>query len=216
MLRARSESFTESDASYASSSSEVSSSAETETSSESTTTETNGKAITAAPSKPTITPQVKAPPRRIIIKYSANIEQPKYKPPIAIIGPRDSESSDAGIKSDYSEVDENNFNDDDEDEESDDEEDDDDEPTKDDLTAADATPKLTTVSDDDTEFDDDDDDDSEATSEEEEETDESSGDNHTTINGHITNSAAQSSQKGYNLDDFQLLKTIGKFITKPS
>lgn len=101
MLRARSESFTESDdTSYASStneSSEVSTSEATESSC-TTTTDT-----TTHLSKATIT-QVNVP-RKIIIKYSSNIETPKINPPIAIIGTSNSESSDVvtETESEYSE-----------------------------------------------------------------------------------------------------------------
>lgn len=101
VLRARSESFTESDdTSYASStneSSEVSTSEATESSC-TTTADT-----TTHLSKATIT-QVTVP-RKIIIKYSSNIETPKVNPPIAIIGTSNSESSDmvTETESEYSE-----------------------------------------------------------------------------------------------------------------
>lgn len=203
VLRARSESFTESDASYASSSNETSdvSSADTETS------ESTANATTSCPSKGTIT-QVTVP-RRIVIKYSANIEQPKMRPPIAVIGPRDSESSDPGIlESDYSEEEEAE-----EGEQDDDEEDESKCTTKDEITAADASEITTETqqtynqdeSDAETEIEEDE---SETESEDEEESDESTAsESHTNINGHVNGVQAT---KGYNLEDFQLLKTIGK------
>lgn len=206
VLRARSESFTESDASYASSSNDASetSSGETESTSESSATETNATTTTTAPSKQTITQVIV--PRRIVIKYSANIEQPKVHPPIAVIGTQESESSDAGIheSSDFSD-----------DEDEDDEEDTDEEvPTKDELTAADASEittetKTQNVSDDDTECDEDD---TESESEEDETDESEASDSHKKLNGYMN--GVQSPTKGYVLDDFQLLKTIGEFNNK--
>lgn len=89
MLRARSESFTESDdTSYASStneSSDISTSEATESSC-TTTADTTTHLSKATKTHVTV-------PRKIIIKYSSNIETPKVNPPIAIIGTSNSESS---------------------------------------------------------------------------------------------------------------------------
>lgn len=214
-MKTRSESFTESDASFASSSTDdasEASSGETETS-EYAATETNATSQNTSLSKGSIT-RVTVP-RRIVIKYSANIEQPKINPPLAIIGPRDSESTDPGILS--------------ESEYSDEEEEDEDENegeegitseegiseqgqiSKDEVTAADASELITEPN---PIYSENDSDDDETEIEEDESTEEDTdGDGSSTasesnINGYVN---GPESSKSYVLEDFELLKTIGKF-----
>lgn len=199
VLRSRSESFTESDTSYASSnndSSEASSSENTE-SNNSTTTATENTMAKSNPSKATIT-RVTIP-RRIVIKYSSNIETPKITPPLAIIGTQNSESSDPGqLESDY-----NNDSiaiDDDTDVTTD-------EQTKNDTTITDAT-----------ELSDDNETESESETEDETEIDDDSGssgsesedESSTDANHENGYTNGVNSAKEYELDDFQLLKTIGE------
>ncbi|XP_055310689.1 cAMP-dependent protein kinase catalytic subunit PRKX [Sitodiplosis mosellana] len=208
VLKTRSESFTDSDASYASSSTddttEISSGETATDTGESSATETNARSQNTSPSKATIT-RVTVP-RRIVIKYSANIEQPKINPPIAIIGPQDSESSDPGIlKPDFSErVDEDEDEEEEEEEEQDDEE----------VTTADTSELITeanpTLSQNDLDESEIEDLEEETTDEDESEEENSDDDESTASDNNIigyTNEAQ--SRSCYALEDFQLLKTIG-------
>lgn len=209
MLRARSESFTESDASYASSSnesSEVSTSSDQTDSTATPCTEHTNSTAKSTLNKATITHVTV--PRKIVIKYSSNIETPKTNPPLAFIT-QNSESSDAGIsESEYVES----------------TEDDDttDEQTKTETTVGDVT--EITEDGDETDEDIDSDEETEVESEDgieeeeelEEEEDESEIDEEeeeSSIaelkpkNGYTNGIKAT---KEYDLSDFELLKTIGK------
>lgn len=208
-MKTRSESFTESDASFASSSTDdtsEASSGETETN-DSAATETNATSQNSSPSKGSIT-RVTVP-RRIVIKYSANIEQPKINPPLAIIGPRDSESTDPGIlsESEYSDEEEEGGEEEEEEEEISEQ----DQISKDEVTTADASELITEPNPTNSENDSDDD---ETEIEEDESTEEdtdangSSTASESNINGYVN---GPETSKSYVLEDFQLLKTIGKF-----
>lgn len=140
-------------------------------------------------------------------------------PPLAIIGPRDSESSDHVIPSatELSDEDEDEDEDEDDEEEEDEEEEEEDETnsksSEESIEAAPTTANTTEVTaeteqtcspeefDDETEIEEDDD---ETESESEENTD---SDISVSINDNIND--VQSSEE-YKLEDFQLLKTIGK------
>lgn len=162
VLLARAESCTESDdTSYASESS----------STESTSTVTESS---ASPSKASIQHLNMAIPHsksRIIIKYSATIDSPKPRPPLAIIGTVNSETS---VESDFS--------DDDEEDETESESEESSEESETEI-------------------------DSEESEEEDEETEQIISNGHTKTNGY-TNGVRK--VKGYDLDDFKILKTIGE------
>lgn len=205
VIRARSESYTESDdASYASevnsNDSSESSTATTASAASSNNSSSSSKSknnVTSAnnPAKCSIT-RVTIP-RKIVIKYSATIESPVLKTPLAIIGQTNSESSDV-VESDFSE----SSRDDEEDDEEEDEDEEDEEDEEEDETEQ--TNELLET---DTE--------SEADVEEENEEDEESteagseADEESAIeNGFASNVTKKS--KGYDMDDFKILKTIGK------
>lgn len=214
LLKSRSESFTEStesDGSYESSgtdnTSETESGSESETdveASESVSIETNATSQSTSLSKATIT--YVTVPRKILIKYSANIEnaeQPKINSSIRL----KSESSDPGIlESDYSNEDEDETHPMMKDQETESL------PSKEDVTTSDASEFITETNpacsknalNDETEVEEDDE------SKSSEESDDEEGSTHNDKNINDYKNGSQSSTC-YNLEDFQLLKTIGKF-----
>lgn len=217
MLRARSESFTESDASYASSSADssgdVSTSSE-QTESTATPSTTHNSTAKTTLNKAAITHVTV--PRKIVIKYSSNIETPKVNPPLAIIGTQNSESSDAGIsESEYTEsVDGDETTD---------------EPSKAETTVAD----VTEISDDDATEDEtetdaeteieestasesvEEDDDEDVEEEEEEEEDEDDEDEEdVSVEELKSRNGYTNGVKKYALEDFTTLKTIGEYRVK--
>lgn len=262
VLRARSESFTESDdTSYASEINNNDSSEASTASSSAASSSENDSSSTAATETNTATNLSKATitqvvvPRKIVIKYSANIETPKIAPPLAVIGAQGSESSDP-VESDFSEsnaddddddthkrisdsfskgqsfdhddaatlndqtelsteTDNDDYEDIEEEEEETESEDESNKNSKEIIHQKGTDPKKAAIvsedeeqSEDETESEEDDETESEV-SESEEEPEESLIENgHNNQNGYANNT---NKSKSYGLDDFQLLKTIGKF-----
>lgn len=211
VIRARSESYTESDdASYAS---EINSNDSSESSTATTASAASSKSSNKSSSSKSSVTSANNPakcsitrvtvPRKIIIKYSATIESPVVaKPPLAIIGQTNSEASDV-VESDFSESDA----DEDVEEEEDDEEEDGVGDGGDDTEQSNGAIETETESEESEEKSEDETE--EITETASEESEESEDEESTTPNGFASNGTKKS--KGYDMDDFKILKTIGKW-----
>lgn len=214
MIRARSESYTESDdASYASEvnsndSSESSSSTATTASAASKSSSGSSSSSKSASSRSSVTSANNPAkcsitrvtvPRKIVIKYSATIESPVLKPPLAIIGHTNSEASDV-VESELSESSPEDDDDDDDEVEEDATE------QSNDLLETETESETESEEEEDSEEEEEEEESTETGSEESEEVNENS----TIQNGFTTNGTKKS--KGYDLDDFKILKTIGKWF----
>lgn len=197
VIRARSESYAESDdASYASEANSNDSSESSTASAVSKSSSSSSVTSANTPAKCSIT-RVTIP-RKIVIKYTATIESPVLKPPLAIIGQTNSLASDVSdfSESSHEEVDEDGEEDGEEEEVEDEESEDETEQSNDLLQSEEdeESEEETASSEDETE----------TGSVESDAADEDS----TIQNGFASNGTKKS--KGYDMDDFKILKTIGE------